>query len=105
MAWPKGKPRPPGAGRKAGTPNKASMPWKEFVTSLVLDPDIQERLKAFCLDRPELLFRAAEFAYGKPHQSMDVSMSDRKMVNWPIRVATDQDLEEQDLVEVEPEEP
>lgn len=22
MAWPKGKPRPPGAGRRAGTPNK-----------------------------------------------------------------------------------
>lgn len=25
MAWPKGKPRPPGAGRKAGTPNKSSL--------------------------------------------------------------------------------
>jgi hypothetical protein len=35
---------------------------------------------------------------------MDVSMSDRKMVNWPVRVATDQDLEEQDLVEVPGEE-
>ncbi len=25
MAWPKGKPRPPGAGRRAGTPNKSSL--------------------------------------------------------------------------------
>ena len=24
MAWPKGKPRPPNAGRRAGTPNKAA---------------------------------------------------------------------------------
>jgi hypothetical protein len=29
MAWPKGKPRPPNSGRKAGTPNKATCAAKE----------------------------------------------------------------------------
>lgn len=29
MAWPKGKPRPPGAGRRTGTPNKLTTAAKE----------------------------------------------------------------------------
>lgn len=29
MAWPKGKPRPPGAGRKKGTPNKLTASFRE----------------------------------------------------------------------------
>ena len=31
MAWPKGKPRPKGAGRKRGTPNKATADVKEAI--------------------------------------------------------------------------
>ena len=32
MAWPKGKPRPAGAGRRAGTPNKTTTSVKEAIT-------------------------------------------------------------------------
>jgi hypothetical protein len=31
MAWPKGKPRPPNAGRKAGTPNKQTKEVRDAV--------------------------------------------------------------------------
>lgn len=30
MPWPKGKPRPPGAGRKLGTPNRNTLPVAEL---------------------------------------------------------------------------
>jgi len=34
VAWPKGKPRPPGAGRKAGTPNKIPKTAKDNVVAV-----------------------------------------------------------------------
>ena len=37
MAWPKGKPRPKGAGRVKGTPNKATMNAREAIAKLVDD--------------------------------------------------------------------
>ncbi len=57
MAWPKGTPRPKGAGRKAGTPNKATQSLFEKCESMGIDPfqalleicgdpDIQIRLSA-----------------------------------------------------------
>ena len=65
MPFQKGNP-----GRPKGSKNKASLPWKEFVTALVLDPAVQAKLKEMALERPDLVFKAAEFAYGKPHQSI-----------------------------------
>jgi hypothetical protein len=35
MAWPKGKPRPAGAGRKAGTPNKRKTEFHAAVAAYV----------------------------------------------------------------------
>jgi hypothetical protein len=95
----KGDPR---AGRPRGSLNKVTRAAKEFLSDLVDDPDIQAAVRERVLAGDTMgFFKALEMVHGKPHQSMDVSMSDRKMVNWPIRVATDADLEEQELVEVE----
>lgn len=82
MAWPKGKPRPPGAGRKKGTPNKASRPWKELVTAICEDPAHQERLLSATLERPELIFKAADYAFGKPTEHIEIGGSLR-MIQWP----------------------
>jgi hypothetical protein len=80
-------------GRKKGEPNKASRAWKDFVTTLCDDLEVQEAAKKAIVEgRADLLFRAAEHAHGKPHQSMDISMADRKMINWPERVATEDDF-------------
>lgn len=38
MAWPKGKPRPPNAGRKKGTPNKMTIPLEQKCQELGVDP-------------------------------------------------------------------
>lgn len=34
MAWPKGKPRPPGSGRAKGTPNKSSATVRESILAV-----------------------------------------------------------------------
>jgi len=82
VAWPKGKPRPPGAGRKAGTLNRTTREWKEFVCSVAKDTQIQDKLRAACLDRPELLLKVAEHAVGKPKEQVEISGALR-MIQWP----------------------
>lgn len=44
MAWPKGKKRPEGAGRKKGTPNKSSLKAEDIAASVGCDP-----LKILCM--------------------------------------------------------
>lgn len=41
MAYPKGKPRPPGSGRAKGTPNKATRAFKEAVDEILNSEDTQ----------------------------------------------------------------
>lgn len=74
MAWPKGKPRAEGAGRKKGTPNKATLEWKALAKSICESPDHQAALKAACLTDLNLLVKVAEHAFGKPKQSSDVTL-------------------------------
>jgi hypothetical protein len=71
MGRPKGQPKT--GGRKKGTPNKASQPWKALVTAICESPDHQAALEGACLERPDLIFKAAEHAFGKPtqHVSLD----------------------------------
>lgn len=38
MSWPKGKPRPEGAGRAKGTPNKSTLPLEQKAEELGVDP-------------------------------------------------------------------
>jgi hypothetical protein len=76
----KGSRRPPKAGRRPGTPNRATREWKDLVREIIADPDAQEALRRACIERPELMFKAAEHAYGKPRMSMDLNPDDRKMI-------------------------
>lgn len=82
MAWQKGKPRPPGAGRKKGTPNVVTREWKDFVSALAKDVKAQDRLKEYCLDRPELLLKVAEHAVGKPKETVELK-GEFRMIEWP----------------------
>ena len=87
MAWPKGVPKPEGCKpprRKKGVPNKASRPWKELVTGICESVPHQEKLAAACLERPEMMFRAAEFAFGKPKESVEIK-GEFRMIQWPDR--------------------
>jgi hypothetical protein len=59
------------------------------VKSVCEDP---EALRRACIKRPELLFKAAEHAFGKPRITLDVDEADRQMIVWPTRVATAEDV-------------
>jgi hypothetical protein len=69
-------------GRTKGTPNKAGLPWKELVTNICQSAPHQERLAEACLERPDMLFKAAEHAFGKPTETVKVS-GEFRMIQWP----------------------
>ena len=79
----KGSKRPPNAGRRKGTPNAASREWKECALSLANDPELQARLRAHVLKHPELLFKIAEHAFGRPRQALEVNQAEFQMIQWP----------------------
>jgi hypothetical protein len=70
-------------GRRKGTPNKAAKEWKALALELTGDPELQDALRRRVLDRPDLLLRVAEHAYGKPRQSLDVYQQEMRMFVWP----------------------
>ena len=70
-------------GRRKGTLNRATREWKAFVTALVNDPEQQQALEDACKARPDLLFKAAEHAFGKPRQALDVNQGEFRMIQWP----------------------
>lgn len=63
-------------GRQRGTQNKATRAWKDFVQSLVNDPEQQEALAEAIKGRPELLLKVAEHAVGRPRQQVAVETQD-----------------------------
>jgi len=69
----KGLRRPPNAGRRKGTPTKATRASKDLVAELVTDPAKQEGLAPAISEHPELLFKAAEHAIGKPRQTLELA--------------------------------
>ena len=81
----KGSRRPPNAGRRRGTPNRATRAWKDFVAELVTDPDKQDTLARAIAERPELLFKAAEHAIGKPRQTVEMASGDSWVWTPPAR--------------------
>jgi hypothetical protein len=52
MAWPKGKPRPEGAGRKKGTTNKTSAQLKDMILGALSDAGGQTYLLQQARDNP-----------------------------------------------------
>lgn len=57
------------------------------------DPDVQAAVRERILNGgAELYFRCVEQVFGKPHQSMDVSLKERKAIDWPSEIATEADL-------------
>jgi hypothetical protein len=60
MPRPKGQPKT--GGRQRGTPNKATRAWKEFVTEVVTNAEMQDLLVDAISQRPEILLKLAEHA-------------------------------------------
>jgi hypothetical protein len=74
MPFKKGDPKPPTSGRKAGTPNKASAEFKAWCARVAtLETVRAEAEKQILEGRIDLMFKAAEHAFGKPTQSVDLS--------------------------------
>jgi hypothetical protein len=80
-------------GRQKGTPNKASLPWKQFAEDLAESPEHREALRQACLTDPNLYLRVIEHAFGKPRQSVDLNTSDKRWIQWPDK----QDVAEEAL--------
>jgi len=71
-----------GPGRPKGSKNRSTLEWKQFALMMSNDPDVQEALKARILDRPELLLRLAEHAFGRPKETQDVEHSGEIGFRW-----------------------
>jgi len=70
-------------GRQKGTPNKATVSWKQFVTDICEDPAVQKSTKESILNgRTDLVFKAAEHAFGKPTETVKVQ-GEFRMIGWP----------------------
>lgn len=52
MAWPKGKPRPPGVGRKKGSANKNTKELKDMILQALSEAGGVEYLKKQAVDTP-----------------------------------------------------
>lgn len=53
------------------------------MAELVSDPENREKLAVAIGDRPELLFRAAEYAVGRPRQTLEMVGDDPQMCWTP----------------------
>ncbi len=65
-----------------GTTNRVGKPWKELVASICESPAHQDKLAEACLERPDLMFKAAEHAFGKPTETVKVQ-GEFRMIEWP----------------------
>jgi hypothetical protein len=77
MAWPKGKPRPPGAGRKKGTQNKTTRDVQEWARSILEDPKVRDKtLRNAQAGRlaPAILIELMHYGYGKPKDTLALEL-------------------------------
>jgi len=75
MPYPKGHPRPPGSGRKAGVPNKRTVEIKEYARTIVEDEQVREQLRAQARDGtlpPPIMTMLFYYAYGKPKDNVEM---------------------------------
>lgn len=74
MPWPKGTPRPPTAGRRAGTRNKRSEGIEQWARAAVERPEYRERLTARLEEgilAPAVETMLFHYAYGKPTEHIE----------------------------------
>jgi hypothetical protein len=83
MAFKRGDPKPPGSGRKKGTPNKVTRAVKEFFAELVDDPQVQARLRQQIMEGDtRAFFRAVEHVIGRPKEPVEHSISGPLEIRW-----------------------
>ena len=77
----KGEPRPPGAGRKKGSPNRTTTEIRESARKLLEDPKYQESL-AYRLMKgtaPHMETMLHQYAYGKPKDTVEIEIGLRPL--------------------------
>lgn len=100
MAWPRGKPRPDGAGRRAGTPNKSTQSLMDICVEEGIDPF--RALCKFAKDKDPLVSmraieRMCEYLYSK-RKAIEVSADiDMKLLE---RIKEIQTLPEKELLKI-----
>lgn len=90
MAFPKGKPRPPGAGRKPGSKNKRTLEAEEAARVIVDDPKVQEMwLKQARKGElpPGTLQTLMYYAWGRPVEKLEHSGNADKPLILSVRRA------------------
>jgi len=70
----KGSTRPPSAGRRRGTPNRATRAVKEFLSEILDRADVQDAIRERILAGDTgAFFKAIEIVHGKPRQALEVN--------------------------------
>jgi hypothetical protein len=61
-------------GRRKGTPNRATRAFKEFLSEILDQPDIQDAIRDRILKGDTTaFFKAVEIVHGKPRQALEVN--------------------------------
>ncbi len=71
-----GQPRPPGAGRKKGTPNKVTRAYKEFLQDILDDPQVREQMLARAQAGELDVLAIGDRVIGRPPVQVEVSGMD-----------------------------
>lgn len=78
MPFPKGQPRPANAGRRKGTPNKATRAVREFLAELCDDPLVQKSVRRRIVKGDSSsFFRALDKVVPDPPKAVDLSIQGR----------------------------
>ncbi len=88
MPAPKGRPKPPGSGRKRGTPNKTTRDVRGWAAKVLEHPEVQEKTlelaKAGKL-APAILIELMHYAYGKPKDTLAIELPRPVVVDLVMR--------------------
>jgi hypothetical protein len=81
--FPKGGQKPPGSGRKKGTPNRVTSAVKVFLAELVDDPQVQAAVRRRIVKGDTTaFFRALDQVIGRAKESVDQRISGPLEIRW-----------------------
>jgi hypothetical protein len=82
----KGKPRPPNAGRRKGTPNKATADIKAWTRGLLESEEYRTSARERILagEAPHLETLCYHYAYGKPKDRVEISAPEDRVLEIAI---------------------